>query len=287
MTRKADHGVTLLFGLALLALTAAIVVAMAVESDRSITRSQTYDEAGAAQALIAAGEVSALIALRRDGEVAPEIDHAGEAWAKTGQNEVAIGGGRFSLQIADAQGLFNLNNLATEGVLAQQRLTDITKALGLAPELAKRIIAAYGTGQSLARLSDLTRVAAATPSDLTALAQMVTVLPSVTDVNLNAAPVDLIAVLLQSPKLARQLDTKRAVRGFLTQLDLQGLGIILPAGLGLQSNFFRLRVTVQVAGTVQTTTSLIQRRIGQGPVAAAVIARESVMAAGSPPPPSP
>ena len=286
MMRRPDHGVTLLFVLALLALTAAIVVAMEVESDRSITRSQTYDDAEAAQALIAAGEASAMVALRRDGEAAPEIDDAGEAWAKTGQDEVAIGGGRFSLQISDAQGLFNLNNLTTEGVLAQQRLTGIVAALGLDPALAKRIIAASGTGHPLARLSDLTRRAAATPSDIATLAQMVTVLPTATDVNLNAAPVGLISVLLQSAKLAQTLETKRAAKGFLTALDLQGSGVILPAGIGLRSDFFDLRVTVQVAGTVQSSQSLIQRRIGPGPVVAAVIARQSMMAAGSPPPPS-
>ena len=287
MTRRADLGVTLLFVLALLALTAAIVVAMEVQSDGSITRSQTYADASAAQALIAAGEISAVIALRRDGAVAPEVDHAGEDWAKTGQDEVAIDGGRFSLHIADAQGLFNLNNLATEGVLAQQRLSAIVAALGLPPDLAKRIIAAYGTGHTISHLSDLSRLAAATPSDLTTLAQMVTVLPEVSDVNLNAAAPGLIAVLLQNPKLAAQLETKRAAAGFLTQRDLEGMSVTLPAGLGLRSNFFALRVTVQVAGTVQSTDSLIQRRVGQGPVAAAVIARHSVMAAGSPPPPSP
>ncbi len=266
MMRGRDQGVTLLFVLVILALCSAVVVAMVTVSEGSITRSRFYDEAAAGQALVAAGEDTAVIALRRDLATSPAIDHPREPWAQVNQAEVAIANGRFSLTLADAQGLFNLTNLATEGVLAQNRLADILQALGLKADLAGQIIATPP-----ARLADLQLSA----EDLAKLATMVTVLPQATPVNVNAAPAALLAVLLTNPVQAKLLEARRAKLGFLTPEDVSGLGIVLPAGLGFNAGYFDLTVTAQVGDTVVTQTALIARRLDSaGKPQALVVARQ-------------
>ena len=285
--RKHDGGVTLLFVLVILALTSAVVVTMVTLSESAVDRSRFYDEATSAQALLSAGEATAVIALRRDLATSPEVDHDREVWAKVNQADVAIAGGRFGLALGDAQGLFNLTNLGTEGVLAQNRLRDILRALDLDTDLALRIIATFSATQPPTRLAQLRDAAGVSDAELAALATMVTILPRNTTVNVNAAPVALLAVLLNNPVQAKLLDTRRAKLGFLTPADVSALGVILPAGLGFQSTFFRLRVTVQVGTTLQAQDSLIERGgDADGAADAFVVARESTMAAGSPPPPS-
>ncbi len=275
----------LVYVLVILALTSTVVVAMLNLADASIGRSQRFSEAAAAQALIAAGEASALIALRRDQTLAPEVDHGREDWAGVAEDGIEIGAGRFRLKIADAQGLFNLNSLPAGGVLAQDRLRAIVAAAGLEPDLAARILALFSGGGAVARLADLTAMAGATDAEVERLSRLVAVLPGPTPVNVNAAPVEVLAVLLANPVQARLLVAARTRAGFLTAADVQGAGVILPAGLGFRSDFFRLRVTVQVGETVQSVDALIQRQ--QGPDGAprpVVVARGDAARAGMLPP---
>ena len=280
VARRDDRGVTLLFVLVILALCSAVVVAMVTVSESSVRRTRMHDEAVAAGALVAAGEATAVIALRRDLITSPDLDHANEAWARTNQAEVAIAGGQFSLTLTDAQGLYNLTNLGTEGVLAQQRLTDILTALDLKADLRGRIIAAAPT-----RLGALRAVM--TAEDLAKLATMVTILPQATEVNVNAAPAALLGVLLNNTVQARLLVARRAKLGFLTPDDVAGLGIILPAGVVYRSSFFDVTVTAQVGETVVTGQALIARQMQAGgePRAAVVARSGGKMAAELPLPP--
>ncbi len=281
--RQPDAGVTLLFVLVILALTSAVVVTMVTVSESSVDRSRMNAEATSAQALLSAGEVTAEIALRRDLATSPAIDHGHEDWAKVNQSDIAIADGRFGLILADAQGLFNLTSLATEGVLAQNRLRDIVAALDLKADLAPRIIAAM-TSAPPTRLDQLRDTAGISVDDLASLSGMVTILPRPTPVNVNSAPVALLTVLLNNPLQAKLLEARRAKLGFLTPADVAALGVVLPAGLGFRSTYFRLRVTVQVGTTVTAQDSLIERR--DSPADAFVVSRQSVIAAGSPLPPS-
>lgn len=266
---RGDRGVTLLFVLVILALCSAVVVAMVTVSEGSITRSRLYNEATAAGALVTAGEVTAQIALRRDLATSADLDHGGEAWAAYNQADVAIAEGRFSLTIADAQGRFNLSNLATEGVVAQTRLADIVKALDLTPDSAGRIITAMQG--SPARMDQLRDAAGLSAEDLAKLATMVTLLPSSSSVNVNSAPVALLAVLLKNPLQASLLVARRSKLGFVTREDVSGLGIVMPAGLGFTSGFFDLTVTAQVGQTVVTETAVIARGIDPNGLAEALV----------------
>jgi general secretion pathway protein K len=286
VTRSRDGGIVLINVLVLLALAASVVAMMMSLGDLSIARSQRLSEAGQALALVRAGEQSAIVALRRDMVEAPEVDHRAEAWETVGQRGVGIAGGTFELEIADAQGRFNLNALVGGGLQAVQTLEAITAALELGPETAARIAAAINVDGPLRELGDVTRRAGIPAREVEAMRWLVTALPRNGDVNVNAAPPELLAILLQNPVQARVLAATRQRAGFLTPRDVEAAGVILPPGVGFASDFFLVRTTVRIGGTRQSMESLLQRRDADGAEEVAVVARRNATAAVPPPPPS-
>lgn len=118
--RPAEAGVVLINVLVVLALSSAVLVAMIRVGDLGIARSQGYAEAAQGRALIAAGEASAVTALRRDMVAAPQTDHRAEAWARVNQAETRIDAGRFALSITDAQARLNLTALPASGAIGPQ-----------------------------------------------------------------------------------------------------------------------------------------------------------------------
>jgi general secretion pathway protein K len=272
--------------LVMLGLAASVVYMMLSLADLSIARSQRFGEAGPALALIRAGEQSAIAALRRDMVEAPDVDHRGEAWATAVQRGVGIAGGTFELEIADAQGLFNLNALVGGGLQAAQTLRAIAAALDLAPETAARVAATINVDGPLRELGDLTRRAGIPRQELDAMRRLVTVLPGNGDVNVNAAPPELLAILLQNPVQARVLAATRERAGFLTPQDVEAAGVLLPPGVGFASSLFHVRTSVRIGETLQSMVSLLQRRDGPDGAEVAVVARHNATAAVLLPPPS-
>jgi general secretion pathway protein K len=272
--------------LVLLALAASVVTMMLSLADLSIARSQRFSEAGQALALIRAGEQSAIVALRRDMLEAPELDHRGEAWASVGQRGIEIAGGAFELEIADAQGRFNLNTLVGGGLLTVQTLQAIAAELELAPDTAGRIAATINMDGPLRELGDLSRRAGIPAGEVEAMRGLVTVLPGNGDINVNAAPPELLAILLQNPVQARVLAATRARAGFLTPQDVEAAGVILPPGVGFASDFFQVRTAVRIGETRQVMESLLRRGHGaDDSEEVAVVRRRNATAAVSPPPP--
>ena len=264
MARKPDQGVVLINVLVILALTASVVYAMISLSELSITRSQRFSAAGQALALIAAGEASAIVALRRDMIVAPATDHNAEGWALVGQETVAIEGGSFALKIEDAQGFLNLNSVASGGALGAQMLRRVALALELAPDVAPRIAARLAQPDPLVRMADLVAEAGIAPEDVLRLSALVTVLPGRTDINLNTAPEALLGVVTDNPVQARRLAGIRERNGYLTPADVTAAQIILPPGVGFVSRYFLVTTNVTVDGIRQTMETLLQRRSGRG-----------------------
>ena len=193
---------------------------------------------------------------------APELDHRGEAWAAVGQRGIEIAGGTFELEIADAQGRFNLNALVGGGLQAVQTLQAIAAELELAPETAARIAATINVDGPLRELGDLSRRAGIPAGEVDAMRGLVTVLPGNGDVNVNAAPPELLAILLQNPVQARVLAATRERAGFLTPQDVEAAGVILPPGVGFASDFFQVRTSVRIGETPQVMESLLRRRRG-------------------------
>ena len=282
--RTTDQGVVLINVLVILALTASVVYAMVSLSELSITRSQRFSSAGQALALIAAGEASAIVALRRDMVEAPTTDHNGEGWALVGQNEVEIAAGRFALKIDDAQARFNLNSLPGSGALGAQILQRIVVALELPLDVGPRIAARLAQKDPLVRMADLVAEAGISPDDVARLAELVTVLPGRTGINVNTAPEALLGAIADNPVQARRLTGIRARNGFLTPADINQVQMILPPGVGFVSRFFWVTTNVTVDGTAQKMETLLQRRPGRGGSPDVVAVFRQVPVGAIPPP---
>lgn len=290
MTRDPERGVILINVLILLALSTTIVYMMLSLGELSVARSQRFSEASQALVLIRGGEQSAITALRRDMLEAPDIDHPGEPWSQAIETGIEIKGGTFALEIIDARGLWNVNALAdpATGLQGVQTLQAIVAALELPPQTASHIASSLAFEGPLRQLRDLTSRAGVDPGDVAVLSQLVAARPGRGgEVNINAAPVELLSILLQNPVEARFLVATRERKGFLTSEDITAARLILPPGLGYRSDLFAVRITVQIGDTVQSMQSLLERRKNaEGMPEVAVVARQNAMAAVSPPPPS-
>lgn len=213
---------------------------------------------------VTAGELTALSALQADLTDGPDTDNRTEPWAKIAQDRVEIAGGFFALDIADRQGLFNLSNLrpATDLGAAppdSRILTALVASLELADDLTARISQRMAQDPPVTALSDLTAEQVISPAEAAALAEVVTVLPLPTEINLNAAPLPVLTALTDNPPQARLLDGIRSRNGLLTAADLASVHLVQDARSGFTSAFFGVTVAVTVGQTEQVFSSLIFR----------------------------
>lgn len=255
----------------LVALASALVALMITAQTTALDRSLRFRQASQAAALARAGELSAAVALRRDMLDAPESDHMREAWTAVIDGEVPIEGGTFTLTATDAQSRFNINSLG-QAAFADAQAAGLAEALQLPPDAAQQIAAAIRENGPLMRLTQL-RDFGVGEEVIARMAALVTTLPEPTDVNLNTASEELIALLTGNPAGARQLVAQRDRAGFVTAEDLAALQLPLPPGTGFTSDHYWVRTTVRIADTRQTLTSLLHRRIADGEPQVVAVAR--------------
>jgi general secretion pathway protein K len=273
--RKTDSGVILINVLVTLTLCAAVVLAMLQLSDAAITRSQRFSAAGQAHLLLDGAELSAISALQRDLQAGVSADHLAEDWARIGQDEIAIDGGRFSLLIEDAQAKFNLNNLVGQGPDNALMLQRLLTALDLPEITGRRILARLVAGPALQSLSDL-ESAGLGPDELRVLEALVTVLPGPTTININTMPAPMFAIVAGNPVQGRLLQGIRQRNGQLTADDLLRAGLVLTGQTGLTSRYFSVTTRVTVGDVTLARASLISRLAGHGSAPVRVIARRSL-----------
>ena len=94
--RRAREGMILLNVLVIVAIAAAAVAVMIAAQDIEVQRTIRLRDASQAQAYSRAGELSAVVALRRDGVSAPTLDAYSEPCAAIAQRPIAIPNGRFA-----------------------------------------------------------------------------------------------------------------------------------------------------------------------------------------------
>ena len=97
-------------------------------------------------------------------------------------------------------------------------------------------------------------------------ARIATALPGRTDINLNAAPAELMAILFDDPLAAERLAQVRARQGYLSSADLEREGVQPPPGTGFKSTMFWVRSRATIGSTAQQAATLIQRRMVDGVV---------------------
>jgi general secretion pathway protein K len=252
-----EEGMALVMVLLLLAVAGAALAIMMTGEDAALQRATLMGDAARARAIAGAGELSAIVALRRDTDLTN--DNAAEPWANIADRGSPIEGGRFQLAIADAQGKLNLNKLVQGDVLTRRRLEAVSNALRLPRDTADHIAGFINLTGPLSDLGQLVAIGLSS-ADIASLATVATALPPLTSINLNAAPEPLLALLLDNPVAARGLMARRARAGKLTRDDFTLEHVLPPAGTGFASNLFWVRTRATIGGASQDLTSLLLRR---------------------------
>jgi type II secretory pathway component PulK len=259
MTRPADQGVVLVTILIVMALCVTVIVAMTTRSEQATRATGQGLAAAQAHALLAAGEESALSALALDLRTAPLFDGPGEPWARVAQQDTTLSLGQFNLQIWDEAARFNLNALTDSTPAARQVLADIVAAAALPPEVAARIAAALAGGRMLLQTGDLAARAGLSAGEIAALQPLVTCNPVIDrPINVNTAPEPVLSAALRNPALTQRLLDRRAT-DLLTPAVMREMGVILPSGLTLRSDFFGLRAEATVGAVTVRSAALLHR----------------------------
>ncbi len=260
MIRRRRHrphrqGMILLHVLVVVAIAAAAVTVMIVAQDIEVRRSIRLHDAAQAQAYARAGELSAVVALRRDALTAPTIDVLSEPWGQIGQQAIVIPGGAFALSIADEQARFNVNAVARGDAISSFALVNIGQAAGVPRETIGFIAATILTLGPLRDDGPL-RTAGVDPAELDRLAPYIVFLPEDATLNLNTADPVLLQIILRDETVVRRVLARRG-QGGLSQDEVAALGA---TGLvGASSRHFRVETTVRVGEVVRRTSSRIER----------------------------
>ena len=284
--RDGESGVILINVLSVLALASAVMVAILTLQDVSIERATRFMNSSSAAAYALGGEQSAVVALRRDVRDAPESDHFREAWASVQQENTAIDGGVFSLVVEDEQARFNLNNLVTDGLGAEEVLRVLLQTLQAPPGLSSTIAAYVISRDGLAGIDELLG-AGVDPVLFARMADVACVLPESTDININTAGEAVLAAVLGNRASAKLLMAKRERRGFLTSEDLASARVLLPARTGFRSDYYAVSVSVTSGTVTQSLTSRLYRTREDGRARVSVWSRQRNAAARLLEPPLP
>jgi general secretion pathway protein K len=217
-----QRGAVVIVAMLIVAIAATAASLLLQQQDASVRQLEAARDYEQAHWLLDGGTKWARVILRADAR-SSTIDHGGELWA-TGLPPTQVEQGTLSGEILDQQGLFNLNNLARDGkasepdILALKRLL---QSIGLRVELADaiadwidadsdvraaesaeddyylRLASPYRTAnQPLASIEDLLRVRGCDTATVARLRQFATVLPVRTPINVNTAPAENLAAIV-------------------------------------------------------------------------------------------
>ncbi|WNO54798.1 general secretion pathway protein GspK [Stakelama saccharophila] len=256
--RDDEKGMILVNVLLFVAIASGMVMLMINREELALDRAIRAREAAQALSVVRGGEVSAIVALRRDAIEAPESDHAAEPWAALAESGAPIRGGTFDMAIADAQGRYNINNVMSPQLSDRIMFRSIAQAAGLSDE---QIAGAVALVREYGPITDLRpiRLSGIEPERAARLEALVTALPGHTDININAAPPAVLTVLFRDPSVVDRLLALRRRQGFIARADLSDMNQTVPAGAGFTSDNFWVRTAATIGGTRQEEAALVQR----------------------------
>lgn len=270
--RDPEGGVILVNVLVILALAAALVVLMLDVQDRALDRGRLASNVAQAEALARGAETSVAVALRRDMIEAPETDHLFEPWTESLQEEVNLETGRFSVEVADANARFDLNQLTARTLLDTQTLGRLVAAAGLPADIGPRIVAGVAQAGPIAETDALSDFGLTAP-EIAALEPLVTALPVPGALNLNTAGETVLAAILNNRPAAARLIRQRDAAGRLTGADLARVGVIRPPNSGFTSDVWDVTALAKVDGAIVKLRSRLLRLRSPGTVEVVTIAR--------------
>ena len=286
--KRRVRGAAIILAMLIAALAAVVAVAVAAEQQRWFSDVSNRRDQVQAQALALAGVQWARQILQDDARNSV-IDHLGEAWAfplpRTPLENGSIEGG-----IEDAQGRFNINNLAFDDGLGKEekaRLARLFAQRGIAPRTVEAIAAALqspaGTGgaQSLGapppptalprnlrpvRAAELAAAPGVGSRDVRQMLPFVVALPAATVLNVNTAAAEVLSAAIPglSADALAALVAERARKPFTTLTDFRSRlpsGATIPneTALGVASNFFLVSVRARQGATLAQARALLRR----------------------------
>jgi general secretion pathway protein K len=288
-THAGQQGLALIVAMLVAALAAAVAVSLATGESIWSSRVLHRREQVQAQSIAQAGVQWARQILDADGRAGP-IDSLNEPWALP-LPATPIENGTVEGDIVDAQGLLNVNDLAsaTHGSAEQRRFARLLAGLGL-PASALPPIVAWVTARERAastpgavlapggrpagdpgrsdalRVQELAEVPGMTPATLAALLPRVSALPVDVPLNVNTAAPELLAASIANldPTALAALVSSRRDHPFTSVADFRAR---LPARASLgdetmysvASHYFLVSVRARQGETLAQAHALIER----------------------------
>ena len=292
------RGAAIILAMLIAALAAAVAATVFADQQRWSRTVEHRRDAVQAQALVMAGVQWARQILDDDARRS-EIDHLGEPWALA-LPPIPLDNGEIRGAIVDAQGRLNINALGAVGTTAEPERMRIAalfahrgvSAASLDP-IADWIDAdgairpggaedAYYAAQPapglaanapMLRVAEMMAVKGVTAQALAAVAPFLSALPAGTPVNVNTAPPEVLATLvdnLSEDKLAALIG-ERTKKPFATIADFRARlpeGVVLASdnALSVKSNFFYVTVEARQGATASRARALLRRGGGEWPV---------------------
>ncbi len=291
------RGAAIVLAMLIAALAAAVAVTVFADQQRWSRTVEHRRDQVQAQALAMAGVQWARQILEDDARRS-ETDHLGEPWAVT-LPPIPIENGEIRGTIVDAQGLLNINGLAAAATSAtheRSRLAALFAQRGM-PPAALAVMAdwidrdsaaresgaedAYYLAQPVPRLAanapvlrvaELGVVKDMTPRSLSAVLPFLAALPAGTPVNVNTAPREVLAAIVDNVA-GDQLDALVAARvrkPFASIADFRDRlpdGAVLASNIGLSvaSSYFYVTIEALQGTTLARARSLLHRSSGGRP----------------------
>ncbi|MEO8441253.1 MAG: type II secretion system minor pseudopilin GspK [Betaproteobacteria bacterium] len=293
--RRRQLGVAIVLAMGIVALAAMTATAIMVSQSTWARQSELTADHVQAQRLVRAG-VDWARAVLNDDRRRGNVDHLGEPWALRAAPMPVING-EIAGYIEDQQGAFNLNNLAIGGTIDRVELVRFRRLLAildlpakLADALADWLdadserLSADGAeddyylarqppylaaNQLLADISELALVRGFDDKVRARLRPYVTALPHATQVNVNTAPAEVLAVAIDGLNLdaARALVAQRDRVYFSSVADFANRlpgGLVIPAsGIALSSQYFVVTLHAAI-GQAQAHGRVLLTREGSG-----------------------
>ena len=260
------RGTAVILALLVLAIAAAAATAMMEGQDlqgRTLQSERDYEQA---RWMLRGGMHWARSILAEDARASTE-DHLRELWA-SGLPPTDVQLGSLAGEIRDEQALFNLNSLVRGGKIDPAQLAVLRRLLALLelrPQLADAIAASVESARALVDVGELAHLRGMDAGALARLQRYTTVLPQATAVNVNTAPPEVLAALVEGLSLAEgQLLARRmAAEPVRRREDFQVRlreGVTLNVEhIAVASRFFAVYGHAKVGGAELRMKALLQR----------------------------
>ena len=292
-----QRGVAVVLAMGVVAFATMAATAIVVTQSTWLRRAELSSEHAQAQLVLRAG-VDWACSVLNDDRRASAVDHLGEPWALK-LPPIPVDNGRLAGYLEDQQGLFNLNNLVSDGKIVPAQLAHFRRLLAvlelpadLADALADWLDAdsvpqprggaedRYYLGLSPPYLAanrplvDVAELALVRGFDANVYARLrpfVTALPRSTPVNVNTAPPEVLTGIADGWSLdgARALAAQRGRLYFRDRADFLGrlpAGVAVAAGdIAVASSYFMATMRVSIGGAEAAGTALIAREDSRWP----------------------